>query len=88
MLLEEREKEAEELVNLVRNKAEVVKKVERHLLNTKKVIAELRAEERRRDQPSPQEDPPTSQQQYQQTADIHVSTHSLANIHERYDQVL
>lgn len=41
MLLEEREKEAEELVNLVRNKAEVVKNVERHLLNTKKVIAEL-----------------------------------------------
>lgn len=80
MLLEEREKEAEELVNLVRNKAEVVKNVERHLLNTKKVIAD--------DQPAPQEDPPTSQQQHQQTADIHVSTHSLANIHERYDQVL
>ena len=87
-LLEEREKEAEELANLVRNKDEVVKNLERRLVDAKKVIAELRAEVRRRDQPAPQEDPPASQQQHQQTADIRVSTHSLANIHERYDQVL
>ena len=80
-LLEEREKEAEELANLVRTKDEVVKNLERRLLNAKKVIAELRAEVQRRD-------PPASQQQHQQTADIRVSTHSLANIHERYDQVL
>lgn len=40
-MLKEREKEAEELVNLVWNKAKVVKNVERHLLNTKKVITEL-----------------------------------------------
>ncbi|CAH3114361.1 unnamed protein product, partial [Pocillopora meandrina] len=65
-LLEEREKEAEELANLVRNKDEVVKNLERRHVDAKKVIAELRAE----------------------TADIRVSTHSLANIHERYDQVL
>ncbi|KAK2549039.1 hypothetical protein P5673_030668 [Acropora cervicornis] len=58
-LLEEREKEAEELANLVQNKDEVVKNHERRLLNTKKVIAELRAEVRHRDQPVPQEDPPT-----------------------------
>ena len=64
-LLEEREKEAEELANLA-----------------------LRAEVRRSDQPTPQEDPPASQQQHQQTADIRVSSHSLANIHGRYDQVL
>ena len=87
-LLEEREKEAEELANLARNKDEVVKNLERCLLNAKKVIAELRAEVRRSDQPAPQEDPPASQQQHQQTADIRVSTHSLANIHEPYDQVL
>ena len=87
-LLEEREKEAEELANLVRTKDEVVKNLERRLVDAKKVIAELRAEVRRRDQPAPQEDPPASQQQHQQTADIRVSTHSLANIHERYDQVL
>ena len=87
-MLEEREKEAEELANLVRNKDEVVKNLERRLVDAKKVIAELRAEVRRRDQPAPQEDPPASQQQHQQTADIRVSTHSLANIHERYDQVL
>ena len=43
---------------------------------------------RRRNQPAPQEDPPASQQQPQQTADIHTSTQSLANIHEQYDQVL
>ena len=47
-LLEEREKE-------------VVKNLEKRLLNAKKVIAELRAEVRRRDQPAPQEDPPASQ---------------------------
>ena len=41
-LLEEREKEAEELANLVQNKDEVVKNLERGLLNAKKVIAELR----------------------------------------------
>ena len=52
-LLEEREKEAEELANLVRNKDEVVKNLERRFLNAKKVIAELRAEVRRRDQPAP-----------------------------------
>ncbi|XP_067033659.1 restin homolog [Acropora muricata] len=87
-LLEEREKEAEELANLVRNKDEVVKNLERRLLNAKKVIAELRAEVQRRDLTAPQEDPPASQQQHQQTADIRVSTHSLATIHERYEQVL
>ena len=52
-LLEECEKEAEELANLVRNKDEVVKNLERRLLDAKKVIAELRAEVRRRDQPAP-----------------------------------
>ena len=36
----------------------------------------------------PQEDPPASEQQHQQTAEIHISTHSLANIHEWYDLVL
>ena len=41
-LLEEREKEAEELANLVQNKDEVVENLERRLLNAKKVIAELR----------------------------------------------
>ena len=80
-MLEERKKEAEELANLVQNKDKVVNNLERHLLNAKKVIAELRAEVRRRDQPTPQ-------QQHQQTADIRVITHSLANIHERYEQVL
>ena len=69
-LLEEREKEAEELANLVRNKDEVFKNLESHFLNVKKVITELRAEVRCRDQPAPQEDPPASQQQHQQTADI------------------
>ena len=52
-LLEECEKEAEELANLVRNKDEVVKNLERRLVDAKKVIAELRAEVRRRDQPAP-----------------------------------
>ena len=70
----------------MRNKDEVVKNLERRLLNAK-VIAELRAEGQRRDQPVPQ-DPPTSQQQTQQMADIRVSTHSLATIHKRYEQVL
>ena len=52
-LLEEHKKEAEELANLVRNKDEVIKNLERRLLNVKKVMAELRAEVRRRDQPAP-----------------------------------
>ena len=52
-LLEEREKEAEELANLVRNKCRIIKNLERRLLNAKKVMAELRAEVRRRDQPVP-----------------------------------
>ena len=43
-MLEEREKEAEELANLVRNKDEVVKNLERRLVDAKKVIAELRVE--------------------------------------------
>ena len=72
----------------MRKKDGVVKNLERHFLNAKKVIAELQAEVRRRDQPAPEEDPPASQQQHQPTADIRVSTHSLANIHEPYDQVL
>ena len=87
-LPKEWEKEAEELANFVRNKDEVIKNLERRLLNAEKVIAELRAEVRRRNQPAPQEDPPASQQQHQQTADIHTSTQSLANIHKQYDQVL
>ncbi|XP_068687227.1 early endosome antigen 1-like [Montipora foliosa] len=87
-LLEERDKEAEELANLVRDKDKVVKNLERRLLNAKKVIAELREEVRCRDQPTPQEDPPASQQQHQQTADSRVSNHSQANIHKQYDQVL
>ena len=87
-LLEERKEEVEELAILVRNKAEVVKTLERRLLNAQKVIAEHQAEVQCRDHPAPQEDPPASQQQHQQTADIRVSTHSLATIHERYDQVL
>ena len=41
----------------------------------------------RRDHPAPEEDQPTQQQQHQQT-DVRVSTHSLASIHEQYDQVL
>ena len=87
-MLEEREKEAEELANLVQNKDEVVKNLERCLLNAKKVIAELQAEVQHRDLPAPQEDPPASQQRHQQMADIRVSTHSLATIHEQYEQVL
>ena len=86
--LAEREKEAEELANLVRTRDEVVKNLERRLVNAKKLIAELRAEMQelqRRGQPAPQEDQPT--QQPQQT-DSRVSAHSLASIHDRYDQVL
>ena len=53
-LLKEHDKEAEELANLVWNKDAVVQNLERRLLNAKKVIAELRAEVRHRDQPVPQ----------------------------------
>ncbi|CAH3153979.1 unnamed protein product, partial [Porites lobata] len=74
--------------NLVRTRDEVVKNLERRLVNAKKLIAELRAEMQelqRRGQPAPQEDQPT--QQPQQT-DSRVSAHSLASIHDWYDQVL
>ena len=79
-LLEERDKEAVELANLVRDKDEVVKSLERRLLNAK--VITVREEVRHRDQPVPQEGPPASQQQHQQTADSRVSNHSLANIHK------
>ncbi|CAH3033779.1 unnamed protein product [Porites lobata] len=72
----------------LRTRDEVVKNLERRLVNAKKLIAELRAEMQelqRRGQPAPQEDQPT--QQPQQT-DSRVSAHSLASIHDRYDQVL
>ncbi|KAL9976604.1 hypothetical protein ACROYT_G013925 [Oculina patagonica] len=42
--IEEKDREAEELANLVRTKAEVVKNLEWRLVNAKKVIAELKAQ--------------------------------------------
>ena len=84
--LEEKEKESEELANLVRTKVEVVKNLEKRLVDAKKVIAELRAQVQnlqRRDLAA-ETDRPTEQQR----DTSRVSTHSLANIHERYDQVL
>lgn len=88
--LDEKEKEAEELANLVQTKCEVVKNLERRLVHAKKEIAELRARVReyeRRDQ-TEREDQPTQHEQQQQNIAGRVSTHSLVSIHQRYDQVL
>ena len=89
--LQERESEAEELANLVRTKDEVVKNLERRLVNAKKVIADLRAEVeelRQNDQPESDDQPTEEQQHHQQRNGSRVSTHSLARIHERYDHVM
>ena len=87
--LEEKEKESKELANLVTTKAEVIKNLEKSLVDAKKIIAELKAQVQnlqRRDQAT-ETDHPTEQQQQQRDA-TRVSTQSLANIHECYDQVL
>ncbi|XP_078360331.1 uncharacterized protein LOC144644673 [Oculina patagonica] len=89
--LQERESEAEELANIIRTKDEVVKNLERRLVNAKKVIHELRAEVeqlKQNDQPEREEPPTEQQQQHQQRNGSRVSTHSLASIHERHDQVM
>ena len=77
--LQERESEAEELANLVRTKDEVVKNLERRLVNAKKVIADLRAEVeelRQNDQPESDDQPTEQQQHHQQRNGSRVSTHT------------
>jgi len=89
--LQERESEAEELANLVRTKDKVVKNLEQHLINAKKVISDLRAEVeelRQNDQPESDKQTKEQQQHHQQRNGSRVSTHSLARIHERYDHVM
>ena len=86
-----REREAEELANLVRTKDEVVKNLERRVVNAKKVILDLRAEVeelRQNDQPESDDQSTEQQQHHQQRNGSRVSTHSLARIHERYNHVM
>ena len=82
--LEEQEKDAEELTNLVQTKSEVIKTLQTKLADAKRTIAELKAElktlrQRTADEP---------QQQPQQKDATRASTHSLATIHTRYPRVL
>ena len=88
--LAKKEKDAEELADLVRDKCEVIKNMERRLVQAKKVIADLKAEVNAHLQSArtdgQQDD---NQLQQQQQRDIGpISTHSLANIHGRYKKVV
>ena len=82
--LEEQEKDAEELANLVQTKSEAIKTLQTKLVDAKRTIAKLKAElktlcQRSADKP---------QQQPQQKDATCASTHSLATIHTRYQRVL
>ena len=88
--LAEREADLEELANLVSTKDEVVRNMERRLLQAKKVIADLKAEVellRSRNDEGPDHEQQTPQQQ-SETEIGRVSAHSLSSIHSRYEKVL
>ena len=77
--LEESNKDGEELANLVRTRSEAIKVLHTKLGQAKKTIADLKAEvETMRSNNEPQ----------QQQQSGCVSTHSLAAIHDRYQNVL
>ena len=76
--LEESNKDAEELANLVRTKSEAIKVLHTKLAQAEKTIAELKAEVETLHSNKPQ----------QQQQSGHVSTHSLAAIHDRNQNVL
>ena len=77
--LEEANKDAEQLANLVQTKSEAIKVLHTKLAQAKNTIADLKAEvETLRSNNEPQ--------QQQQSGP--VSTHSLAAIHDRYQNVL
>lgn len=82
--LEEQEKDAEELANLVQTKSEAIKTLQTKLVDAKRTIAELKAELKTLCQRSADE----PQQQPQQKDATRASTHSLATIHTRYQRVL
>ena len=78
--LEEQEKDAEELANLVQTKSEAIKTLQTKLVDAKRTIAELKTLcQRSADEP---------QQQPQQKDATRASTHRLATIHTRYQRVL
>ena len=82
--LEEHEKDAEELANLVRTKSEAIRTLQPKLADANRTIAELKAEVQTLRQRTPDE----PQQQPQQKDATRVSTHSLATIHTRDQRVL
>lgn len=81
----------EELANLVSTKDKAIKNMERRLLQAKKVIAVLKAEVQslrtHNDLQESDHQQQTSQQQ-SGTEIRRVSSHSLSNIHSRYQKVL
>ena len=82
--LEEQEKDAEELANLVQTKSEAIKTLQTKLVDAKRTIAELKAKLKTLRQCTADE----PQQQPQQKDATRTSTHSLATIHTRYQRVL
>ena len=87
--LAESEADFEELANLVSTKDEVIKNVERRLLQAKKLIADLKAEVQslrsRNDHQEPEQQTPEQRSE----AEIgRVNSHSLSSIHSRYVKVL
>ena len=87
--LAERDADLEELTNLVCTKDEEIKNKERRLIQAKKVIADLKAEveslRKRNEDPEPDHQQRTSQQQPEIGR---VNAHSLSSIHGRYERVL
>ena len=82
--LEEQEKDAEELANLVQIKSEAIKTLQTKLVDAKRTIAELKAKLKTLRQCTVDE----PQQQPQQKDDTRTSTHSLATRYQRVLQIL
>ena len=89
--LAEREADLEELANLVSTKDEAIKTMERRFLQAKKVIADLKAGVQSLLSRNHIQEPDHHQQTTQQQSETEigrVSSHSLSDIHSRYQKVL
>lgn len=82
--MKEKEREADELANLVHMKCEVMKTLEKRLAQIKTMIAQLKSKVERLC--SEHTEPPQQEQEEleQQDSSHPVSTHSLAGINECY----
>lgn len=86
--MKEKEREADELANLVHMKCDIMKTLENRMAQVKKKIAELQSKVEQLC--SEHTEPPQQKQEELEHQDFFhpVSTHSLAGINECYAQVL